>query len=129
MALSKVQVYALTKKFLFKSLFKKFPGLHSIMLAESFCRYLREFRKNCGKKRTDTIKKLNMKKQYSQINVEKKEAFDQKKIEMKKAMKVQLPADKDTKEQDLSRPEDLAVYKKKLEILNEKSNDMFEHIK
>ena len=99
------------------------------MLAESFCRYLREFRKNCGKKRTDTIKKLNMKKQYSQINVEKKEAFDQKKIEMKKAMKVQLPADKDTKEQDLSRPEDLAVYKKKLEILNEKSNDMFEHIK
>jgi hypothetical protein len=39
------------------------------MLAESFSRYIREFRKPCGKKRTDIIKALNKKKKYSQINV------------------------------------------------------------
>lgn len=64
-ALTRVSAYALTKQFMFKQLFKKFPGLHSEMLAESFSRYIREFRKPCGKKRTDTIKKLNSKKQYS----------------------------------------------------------------
>ena len=69
-ALGRVSAYALTKQFMFKDLFKKFPGLHSEMLAESFSRYIREFRKPCGKKRNDTIKKLNKKKQYSQINVE-----------------------------------------------------------
>ena len=57
-------------KFLFKTLFKKFPGLHSEMLAESFSRYIREFRKPCGKKRNEMIKKLNKKKQYSSISVD-----------------------------------------------------------
>jgi hypothetical protein len=59
---SRVEAFALTKKFLFKTLFKKFPGLHSEMLAESFSRYIREFRKPCGKKRNEMIKKLNKKK-------------------------------------------------------------------
>jgi len=62
MAMSRVQAYALTKKFMFKQLFKRFPGLHSEMLAESFSRYIREFRKPCGKKRNETIRKLNKKK-------------------------------------------------------------------
>jgi hypothetical protein len=64
-ALSRVSAYALTKQFIFKQLFKKFPGLHPEMLAESFSRYIKEFRKPCGKTRIDTIKKLNNKKQYS----------------------------------------------------------------
>jgi hypothetical protein len=59
---TRVEAFALTKKFLFKTLFKKFPGLHSEMLAESFSRYIREFRKPCGKKRNEMIKKLNKKK-------------------------------------------------------------------
>jgi hypothetical protein len=64
-ALTRVSAYALTKAFMFKHLFKKFPGLHSEMLADSFSRYIREFRKPCGQKRNETIKKLNKKKQYS----------------------------------------------------------------
>ena len=40
------------------------------MLAESFSRYIKEFRKPCGKTRIETIKKLNNKKQYSQINLD-----------------------------------------------------------
>jgi hypothetical protein len=64
-ALSRVSAYALTKQFIFKQLFKKFPGLHPEMLAESFSRYIKEYRKPCGKTRIDTIKQLNNKKQYS----------------------------------------------------------------
>ena len=37
------------------------------MLAESFSRYIREFRRPCEKKRTDIINKLNMKLDYAQI--------------------------------------------------------------
>ena len=77
---NKLSAYALTKQFMFKQLFKKFPGLHSEMLAESFSRYIREFRKPCGRKRTDTIKKLNSKKQYSQVNL------DSNKEEVKKSI-------------------------------------------
>ena len=64
-ALSRVSAFALSKEFIFKMIFEKFPGLHSEMLAESFARYIREFRKPCGKKRTDVIKALNRKKKYS----------------------------------------------------------------
>lgn len=39
------------------------------MLAESFSRYIREFRKPCGRKRTETIKKLNSKKHYTTVNL------------------------------------------------------------
>jgi len=86
------------------------------MLAESFSRYIREFRKPCGKKRNDTIKKLNMKKQYSQINVESK-APTPKKQEMIKAMKTTSKKDKETK-QVLEKKEELKKYKKKLQNLN-----------
>ena len=55
-ALTQLTAYALTKQFMFKQLFKKFPGLHSEMLAEAFSRYIREFRKPCGMKRHETIK-------------------------------------------------------------------------
>merc|ERR1711957_1085836 len=75
-ALSKLHAYALTKQFIFKQLFKKFPGLHSEMMAESFARYVREVRKPCGKKRNQTIENLNQKKQYSQINVENSTAVN-----------------------------------------------------
>jgi len=73
---TRVEAFALTKKFLFKTLFKKFPGLHSEMLAESFSRYIREFRKPCGKKRNEMIKKLNKKKQYSSISVDNLQAVN-----------------------------------------------------
>ena len=53
-ALTTVHAFALTKQFMFKQLFKKFPGLHSEMMAESFARYVREVRKPCGKKLRDT---------------------------------------------------------------------------
>lgn len=60
-ALSQVETYALTKHFLYKTIFEKFPGLHQDMLSTSFSRYLREFRKPCDKKRTEIINELNMK--------------------------------------------------------------------
>lgn len=69
-ALSLVKSFALTKQFIFKTIFKKFPGLHSEMLAESFSRYIKEFRKPCGKKRAETIKSHNKKSQYSHIDPE-----------------------------------------------------------
>jgi hypothetical protein len=50
-ALTPVQTYALTKIFLFKTLFVKFPEVHMPMLSDSFSRYIREIRKPCGKKR------------------------------------------------------------------------------
>lgn len=46
------------------------------MLAESFSRYIREFRKPCGKKRNEMIKKLNKKKQYSSISVDNLQAVN-----------------------------------------------------
>ena len=66
-ALSSVHTFALTKKFMFKDIFKKFPGLHSEMLAESFSRYIKEFRKPCGKKRLETIQSHNKRSAYSKI--------------------------------------------------------------
>lgn len=64
-ALSQVEAYALTKEFMFKTIFNKFQGLHSEMLAESFCRYIKEFRKPCGSKRIEMIARHNKKLQYS----------------------------------------------------------------
>jgi hypothetical protein len=69
-ALSQVEAFSLTKQFMFKTIFKKFPGLHSEMLAESFSRYIKEFRKPCGRKRSETLEKINKKLQYSQIMTE-----------------------------------------------------------
>jgi len=40
------------------------------MIAESFCRYIKEFRKPCGKKRNETFFKNNKQLQYSQIKTD-----------------------------------------------------------
>jgi Sec-independent protein translocase protein TatA len=87
-ALSRVSAFALSKEFIFNMIFEKFPGLHSEMLAESFSRYIREFRKPCGKKRTDIIKELNKKKKYSQINVD-----SLKKTERKQTTEKNIPGE------------------------------------
>jgi hypothetical protein len=69
-AVTQVESFALTKQFMFKKIFKMFPGLHSEMLAESFSRYIKEFRKPCGKVRLETINNLNKRSQYSQIKTD-----------------------------------------------------------
>jgi hypothetical protein len=69
-ALTEVTAYALTKEFLFKRLFKIFPGLHYALLSMSFSRYNSEFRKPCTEKKKRITRKLNSKKKYSQINLE-----------------------------------------------------------
>lgn len=51
MAITDVDSYAIPKHFMFKNIFNKFPGLHSEMLAESFSRYLKEFRRPVEQKR------------------------------------------------------------------------------
>ena len=58
-ALTEVKTFALTKSFIFKELFKKFPGLQGEMLAESFSRYLREIRRPCGDFKNKIIEKHN----------------------------------------------------------------------
>ena len=47
-ALSQITAYALTKQFMFKYLFAKFPGIRNEMLATSFATYIKEIRKPCG---------------------------------------------------------------------------------
>lgn len=64
-ALSTVETFAITKHFMFNVIFKRFPGLHSEMLAESFSRYIKEFRKPCGRKRTEMLARINKKLYYS----------------------------------------------------------------
>lgn len=63
-----MSAFALPKSFMFKRIFKKFPGLHSEMLAESFSRYIKDFRKPCGKKRLETILSINERNAYSKID-------------------------------------------------------------
>ena len=70
MALSEVDTYALTKQFMFKEIFRKFPGLHSEMLAESFSRYVKEFRRPVAKKRNETLISINKKSQYSKVSMD-----------------------------------------------------------
>ena len=69
MAISpKVESYAISKGFMFKNIFNKFPGLHSEMLAESFSRYVKEFRRPVEIKRQETIQRYNRQNQYSNLN-------------------------------------------------------------
>lgn len=67
LALTTVEAYALTTEFLINNIFTVFHGLHQDMLADAFCRYIKEFRKPCNKKRTELILKMNKKLHYSQI--------------------------------------------------------------
>lgn len=62
-----VETYALSKEFMIKKIFSKFPGLHKDMLADAFCRYLRDFRKPTLHKRQEFIKKMNKTLHYSKI--------------------------------------------------------------
>lgn len=68
MAITNVQSFAIPKHFMFKTIFTKFPGLHSEMLAESFSRYVKEFRRPVEIKRQQTIEMYNRKHQYSTLN-------------------------------------------------------------
>jgi len=98
------------------------------MLAESFSRYLRDFRKPYGKKRTEIIKKLNMKKQYNQVSCGRADNNPMK-VKMLRAMKTQLPSDKAEVVSGFEKPESMQKLKGRLDNLNGKAEDMFEHIK
>jgi hypothetical protein len=50
-ALSRVHTFALTKSFMFKNVFVKFPEVHMMMLSDSFAKYIRDIRKPCARKR------------------------------------------------------------------------------
>lgn len=67
-ALSTLDCFAITKQFMFKKIFQLFPGLHSEMLAESFCRYIKEIRKPVSKKRSEIFDANNKKMLYSKVN-------------------------------------------------------------
>lgn len=71
MAITPVDTYAITKEFMFQKIFTKFPGLHSEMLAESFSRYIKEFRRPVEQKRIATLEDYNKKHQYSNLNPSK----------------------------------------------------------
>ena len=61
MAITNVESFAIPKHFMFKTIFTRFPGLHSEMLAESFSRYVKEFRRPVEIKRQQTIEQYNRK--------------------------------------------------------------------
>lgn len=88
MAITDVESYAIPKQFMFKNIFKKFPGLHSEMLAESFSRYIKEFRRPVEQKRQETIARYNKDNEYSNIMAAKtpivKQDFDQDQLKQKK---------------------------------------------
>lgn len=67
-AIKDVESFAIPKHFMFKNIFTKFPGLHSEMLAESFSRYVKEFRRPVEIKRQQSIAMYNRKHQYSNLN-------------------------------------------------------------
>lgn len=67
-AIKDVESFAIPKHFMFKNIFTKFPGLHSEMLAESFSRYVKEFRRPVEIKRQQSIAMYNRKHQYSTLN-------------------------------------------------------------
>jgi hypothetical protein len=117
---------------MFKTIFSKFPGLHSEMIAESFSRYIKEFRKPCGKKRNETFQKNNKKLQYSQIQSENGQSEMMSKINkllkqtggISKSMQ-RMPS----RENIFKQHDELKQYKDQLDLLNDKANTMFEHMK
>jgi len=126
-----VQAFALPKKFMFKQIFKKFPGLHSEMLAESFSRYIKEFRKPCGKKRMDTILSINERNAYSRISPDNERTNPMKTI--KKMLRTSPGAGRlkrsNSRAKIFEKQDELTDYKQQLDILNDKANDMFEQMK
>lgn len=139
-ALSNVHTFALTKKFMFKEIFKKFPGLHSEMLAESFSRYIKEFRKPCGKKRLETIQSHNKRSAYSKISADNnrggKRVSGQTPTQTKPGSRLETGKKtgntlqrSNSRTRIFEKQEELKQYKEQLDILNEKANTMFEHMK
>lgn len=63
-----MQTFALTKKFMFGIIFKKFPELERVMVSEAFSRYVKNVRKPCQKSRVEKIEDLNKKMLYSKIS-------------------------------------------------------------
>ena len=55
----------MTKKFMFGTIFKKYPELERKMVSEPFSRYVKNVRKPCTKIRVDKIEELNKKMLYS----------------------------------------------------------------
>ncbi len=125
MAITPVECYAIHKHFMFKNIFSKFPGLHSEMLAESFSRYIKEFRRPVEIKRQQTIANYNRKHQYSNLNPSKVTSNKQEIMERVK-MKVKK---NDSRQKMFSRQLELKDYKKQLDTLNDKANEMFDHMK
>ena len=60
----------MTKKFMSGHIFKKYPELERVMVAEAFARYVSTVRKPCTKLRVDKIEELNKKMLYSKISAE-----------------------------------------------------------
>lgn len=67
MALTQLETFALTKKFMFGTIFKKYPELERKMVSEAFSRYVKNVRKPCTKIRVEKIEELNRKMLYSKI--------------------------------------------------------------
>lgn len=125
MAITNVESFAIPKHFMFKNIFSKFPGLHSEMLAESFSRYIKEFRRPVEIKRQQTITLYNRKHQYSNLNPAKavqsrRDILDRVAIKQKK---------NNAREKMYNRQVELKDYKRQLDMLNDKANDMFDHMK
>ena len=131
-ALSTVKAFALPKKFMFKQIFKKFPGLHSEMLAESFSRYIKEFRKPCGKKRLETINNINERNAYSKISADNQRTNPMhtiKKALDKWGMAALRLTRSNSRAKIFEKQDELQDYKEQLDVLNEKANVMFDQMK
>lgn len=126
MAITDVDSYAIPKHFLFKNIFNKFPGLHSEMLAESFSRYIKEFRRPVEQKRQESIKRYNKLHQYSNLNAARAPTQPQKKFDDRESL---LLKKNNTRLKMFSRQNELKDYKNQLDELNEKANQMFDHMK
>ena len=122
---------------MFKEIFKKFPGLHSEMLAESFSRYVKEFRRPVAKKRNETLISINKKSMYSKVsmdnqkNVDKMagEPSDKVSISQVKEPAISVKTEpiksfrrSDSRTKIFVKQEELKGYKNKLDELNEKAN-------
>jgi UDP:flavonoid glycosyltransferase YjiC (YdhE family) len=90
-AISRCTAFALSKDFIYNNLFEMFPNLRSDMLATSFARYIREFRKPCEKVRKKMISEINKKRQYCTISPDFEKRLDRSLTLLKKRG---IPADR-----------------------------------
>ena len=101
------------------------------MLAESFSRYIKDFRKPCGKKRLETILSINERNAYSKIDASNQRQNPMKTI--KQALKNGPGAGRlkrtNSRAKIFDQPDELQDYKCQLDVLNEKANTMFDQMK